>query len=1566
MGEPKTINSLGLEVTTGSIHPEEHATEALRNQLEGIGDPSDLPDIMHFRTMIGNLATAEPDLVINNTRGTSAGTSRFPSWYRLTLDHIKDLAGHAGNIVIHLSDADHAALQEHGKLADEEEGARSAEQRAITKEGYKAVNYLIYITLKMMVKDPWAQQTFFGANQPHYQDGRMVLTALRARVAPNSDEELAAIQDKITSAASDAPHDMPLTDFYLHLINLQDDLLLRWPHKKEVTDMMAITIRNQFLKWVNARDEIRTVGIIHAKANIHEIYRACDEHLQRSGIKELSARGTTPATFQAVAPPSADDHAATRRDSHYDAEPEFPRAGGGPPRSRRDRDQRQQHQRQGNRPQRPRVECGYCGKPGHRGNECRMRHSHEAQGRFQANCLQPPEQWYSTKEESERHRNPDRFLDSADTPTTRYATAHDSYKTFMATSSTEVNMDLSPQYAMPVATSDLSNDQLREAVRSVVHKHPDIGAEAVIEHIKATYPNLSEAVPPRRTETTVHTAVQQIPTETTPQATTATTGSTVPHNHLVCDSGSTHHLIALEEGSRMTNLTTISVQIKGVGGTTVNATAKGDLPIAVTTTGGDTRIILIKGALLVPEIHTSILSLKRMAIDNDITSRITSRGTVLRSNTTGAEVNTVAIGGLDYLVHETVTTNPESYLTEAQIEHEKYPLLDDYEMSDKTKFFHSAWALPGAQTLHRIAKDQELDLPRLDAKALDDCEASHLANQRKRRVTPGFEYPRSTTPGEYLHIDTFGTTKTKTADDVHYVLFVKDDATGLVTVYKLQSKANAHKALAAHLNRYPGCRRVRFDQAKEFTSTAMNALLHEHRVSATYRSTTAPHTHGFVEKAIGDVVRRTRAMLTDGGVPTAHWTLAILHAALLHNTTPRKDRASPYEEYHGVKPKMKNLIPFGRAVAAIIAKQGRTKLQPTAERLMVISHDAASDRPIVSDLNNPRAQQRVVGDYKLLPTKFFNEPASTTPTTTLTSTTKALAEPCDTERPTPRTVEEALRGPDAAEWGGAITKESKALFDNRVLTKATPGKPGKLDKVTHTNWNLKRKQSGIARARLYVCGYNHIAGEDYDPDQASSPVAGIDELRIALSLAATHRLSLTAVDASTAYLQAPLGAKPNGGHHYITITQADGTISPPYKLNRAMNGLVQSGFLWWTLVNETITGFGFRNTAPDRCVYAKGSFDTGDMMILVLYVDDLLVLAERPQDARKFLSYYREHITTSDPETAEVFRGIEISENDDGSIEISQDKYVADKVALFRQERSSQPTPIHRGADLTSASDDEVDAMHQLGYVKLYQKVLGCLNWASLCNPDIAFAVSQLARHTRRPAKRHLKAALGVFAYLNGREGRRITYRASKIESERDVPFAYSDADYQAEGSNYCVIIIMNGGPVLVLARKMSNVANSSTQAEMVGATSAATAIEYFRDLLAELTIGGYDPHRVPRPFKDGGLVPTEPVAPPWREGPAKEPLPPTVLFVDSLCVTKLSLRHKVTAASKHVANRFFYLRDLVEKGVIEIRWVPTGVNPADIGTKALGKAVFNRLLPLLYEGSFYSGPPHRPGPGHE
>ena len=54
------------------------------------------------------------------------------------------------------------------------------------------------------------------------------------------------------------------------------------------------------------------------------------------------------------------------------------------------------------------------------------------------------------------------------------------------------------------------------------------------------------------------------------------------------------------------------------------------------------------------------------------------------------------------------------------------------------------------------------------------------------------------------------------------------------------------------------------------------------------------------------------------------------------------------------------------------------------------------------------------------------------------------------------------------------------------------------------------------------------------------------------------------------------------------------------------------------------------------------------------------------------------------------------------------------------------------------------------------------------------------------------------------------------------------------------------------------------------------------------------------------------------------------------------------SSRTKHIALRFFFIRQLVTEGKISVHYIPTDDNPADIGTKHLNKHRFKHLMDLI------------------
>ena len=54
---------------------------------------------------------------------------------------------------------------------------------------------------------------------------------------------------------------------------------------------------------------------------------------------------------------------------------------------------------------------------------------------------------------------------------------------------------------------------------------------------------------------------------------------------------------------------------------------------------------------------------------------------------------------------------------------------------------------------------------------------------------------------------------------------------------------------------------------------------------------------------------------------------------------------------------------------------------------------------------------------------------------------------------------------------------------------------------------------------------------------------------------------------------------------------------------------------------------------------------------------------------------------------------------------------------------------------------------------------------------------------------------------------------------------------------------------------------------------------------------------------------------------------------------------YQVGAGTKHIDIRMFFVRDLKDEGIIEVRWIPTEDNESDICTKNAKEAAFIRHI---------------------
>ena len=253
----------------------------------------------------------------------------------------------------------------------------------------------------------------------------------------------------------------------------------------------------------------------------------------------------------------------------------------------------------------------------------------------------------------------------------------------------------------------------------------------------------------------------------------------------------------------------------------------------------------------------------------------------------------------------------------------------------------------------------------------------------------------------------------------------------------------------------------------------------------------------------------------------------------------------------------------------------------------------------------------------------------------------------------------------------------------------------------------------------------------------------------------------------------------------------------------------------------------------------------------------------------------------------------------------------------------------------------------------LYASLVGGLLYASVwTRPDIAHAVGELTRFIAKPRLVHMQACIRVMRYLKGCTQLGLVYGGRDIHmvthptTEKKVNHSYTrddsskkeemktaiqetnkvilgpifaDAnwagDLENRRSTTGIIVKMNGDLVLWRSTRQKSIATSSTEAEYVSLGAAAKEVMWLRKLLAELG---------------------------WMQDAA------TKIFGDnqaSIIIAKNDIQHN---RIKHIDIQHHFIREQVKDKKIELIWIPTQQQQADILTKGLGRNLFNAMRDFI------------------
>ena len=507
----------------------------------------------------------------------------------------------------------------------------------------------------------------------------------------------------------------------------------------------------------------------------------------------------------------------------------------------------------------------------------------------------------------------------------------------------------------------------------------------------------------------------------------------------------------------------------------------------------------------------------------------------------------------------------------------------------------------------------------------------------------------------------------------------------------------------------------------------------------------------------------------------------------------------------------------------------------------------------------------------------------------------------------PNTYVQAMESRQAKEWQTAINKEKQSLRKHNVFKRVPLNSVPKGEKILPLKYIFKQKADGRFKARAVVGGHLQEAGYDYG--RTFAPVCRIGSVRMLLAIACEHGWPVYQMDVVVAFLNAYCDTDV-----YVANLPGEETKNATgetmvNKLERSLYGLSQSPSLWNDTLDESLTIFGWKRTQSDPCVYTYG---TGPKLtILEVYVDDILISgADQDIVAQKKKELTDRFEMTDMGEVSRVL-GIEVKRDyEEGTLAISQGPYVSTILERFGMQEANPVSTPGYGAELSM--DQPEDQLLGTADKKLFQQITGSLLYLSQCSRfDLSYAVHQLTRACSNPAQVHMTAAKHVLRYLRGTPDLPIVYK-----QERFRLIGYTDASFGANpdnGKSTTGYLFFLGGALISFGSKTQSLtAQSTVESELQALSYGAKEAVYLSNFMTELG------------FKDFSSVP---------------------INSDSTGALNVAGNAMFSSRTKHIALRFFFIRELIKRKQITLHHKPSAEQLADCCTKHLPKHQFASIL---------------------
>ena len=1021
------------------------------------------------------------------------------------------------------------------------------------------------------------------------------------------------------------------------------------------------------------------------------------------------------------------------------------------------------------------------------------------------------------------------------------------------------------------------------------------------------------------------------------------------HQRWILDSGATCHMC--NEKSLFTHYQPLAKPLNVLlgDGRSLQAMGQGSIMLMMDLPDNKINKCTLHDVLLVPELAFNLFSVISASRKGKVTTFSETQCEIRDGNS-----KLVATGYRDGSLY---------YLKHSDFVHQACTSTDQ---KSKETIWHRRFGHLNNAGLRQLAKSKMVKGLDVECKqGLDFCEC---CVQGKSHQLP-FQHSttgRAERPLDLVHSDVCGRIGATSLGGGEYFVTFLDDCTRYVWVYIVKRKGEVlqkfreWKALVENSSGRK-VKILRSDNGGEYTSNEFVKYLSQEGIK---HELTIPHTpqqNGAAERLNRTLIEGVRTMLADSKLPHGFWAEALSTYVYLRNRSPTNALTgiTPYEAWCGSKPDVSFFRIFGCSAYAHIPKTERRKLDPKSRKCVLLGYGASQKGYRLYDIERLKVihsrdvvfdETSTPGVQKDTPVKYVQLQVNDEPTVESTeqqslpgreseivtelnpSTQETLPTAPDEMGPRrsarskhkpdrygdvvtvalsdqdladPMSVTEARAAVDRDEWNMAMEAEMRSLRLNKVWDLVEPP-PNR--KIIGSKWIFKRKfnADGVLerhKARLVAQGCTQKFGLDYE--ETYSPVVRFESIRVLLAMGAQYDLILHQMDVSTAFLNGELSEE-------VYMRQPEGFIEPGKEnlvcqLRRSIYGLKQSPRCWNHALDSQLRDLGFSQTGSDPCLYVSSI--QKEMFIVAVYVDDIILAGKTLTTVNAVKEKLSQRFKMKDLGSLHHFLGVKIIQDKlSKMIWIGQPMYIEKILQRFEMEDSKPVgSPLNPDVKLV-ASEDCKDPRNQ----QLYQAVVGSLLYvATKTRPDLACAVSFVARFCAKPSNEHWTAVKRILRYLNGTRELGLLYKgdtATDIEGYCDADWA-GDVKDRKSMSGY--VFLLGGAAVSWKSCKQNCVALSTAESEYIALCAASQEAVWLQQLMGDLL---------------------------------SKTVHKTIIFEDNqsaICLTKNQQTH---GRSKHIDIKFHFIRELVESGKVELVYCASKDNVADMFTKGLNIKQFELL----------------------